>query len=202
MVTIREWLKKTREQTKQKVKETFEETKDKTKDTYNKVLDTEIDDAQKQVKQATKDTSSFFRHIVVSILACIHQFTRWALLPSAIIVLAFLIINIFYLAQQYGFGDAGEDTIMALPASICIFILFFFLLLFFFRNSYINILPKKTLSKLRNYALVIGTLSSVIILFVVVRNSLCFDLRAGILEDPIYEHSKAFIDFARAICSQ
>ena len=46
MVTIREWLKKTREQTRQKVKDTFEETKDKTKDTYNKVLDTEIDDAQ------------------------------------------------------------------------------------------------------------------------------------------------------------
>tara|TARA_Y100000031_G_C8145531_1_gene349762 strand:- start:307 stop:912 length:606 start_codon:yes stop_codon:yes gene_type:complete len=201
MVTIREWLKKTREQTKQKVKETFEETKDKTKDTYNKVLDTEIDDAQKQVKQATKDTSSFFRHIVVSILACIHQFTRWALLPSAIIVLAFLILVIFDLAQ-YGFGDAGDDTIMASAIPICVFILFFFLLLFFFRNSYINILPKKFLSKLRNYALVIGTLSSVIILFVVVRNSLCFDLRAGILEDPIYEHSKAFIDFARAICSQ
>ena len=144
MVTIREWLKKTREQTKQKVKETFEETKDKTKDTYNKVLDTEIDDAQKQVKQATKDTSSFFRHIVVSILACIHQFTRWALLPSAIIVLAFLILVIFDLAQ-YGFGDAGDDNVMALAIPICVFILFFFLLLFFFRNSYINILPKKTL---------------------------------------------------------
>ncbi len=201
MVTIREWLKKTREQTKQKVKETFEETKDKTKDTYNKVLDTEIDDAQKQVKQATKDTSSFFRHIVVSILACIHQFTRWALLPSAIIVLAFLIINIFYLAQQYGFDDAGDGTIMALPASICIFILFFFLLLFFFRNSYINILPKKTLSKLRNYALVIGTLSSVIIVFVLVRMWLCLDLQDGTLEDPMFGYSKGVIDFARAICS-
>tara|TARA_Y100001970_G_C13479732_1_gene483732 strand:+ start:92 stop:241 length:150 start_codon:yes stop_codon:yes gene_type:complete len=41
MATIREWLKKTREQTKQKVKDSFEEAKDKTKNTYNKVLDTD-----------------------------------------------------------------------------------------------------------------------------------------------------------------
>ena len=200
MVTIREWLKKTREQTKQKVKETFEETKDKTKDTYNKVLDTEIDDAQKQVKQATKDTSSFFSHIVVSILACIHQFTRWALLPSAIFVLAFLIIILFDLVQ-YGSGNTEEDGMVALLASILIFILFFFSLLFFFRNSYINILPKKTLSKLRNYALVIGTLSAVIIVFVFVRIWLCLDLQDGTLEDPMFGYSKGVIDFARAICS-
>ena len=200
MVTIREWLKKTRGQTKQKVKDTFEETKDKTKDTYNKVLDTEIDDAQKQVKQATKDTSSFFRHIVVSILACIHQFTRWALLPSAIFVLAFLILLLFGMMED-GFGDTEDDGVIALIASIVFFILFFFSLLFFLRISYINILPKKTLSKLRNYALVIGTLSSVIILFVIVRNVLCFELGADILEDPYFGYPEKVIEFARAICS-
>ena len=151
MVTIREWLKKTREQTRQKVKDTFEETKDKTKDTYNKVLDTEIDDAQKQVKQATKKTSSFFRHVVVSILACIHQFTRWALFPSAIFVLTIVIFGFIM-----EFGENYQEGILALFGYIALVIVFCFSIFFFVRISYINILPKKILNKLRNYALVIG----------------------------------------------
>ena len=103
--------------------------------------------------------------------------------------------------MQYGSGNTEEDGMVALLASILIYILFFFSLLFFFRNSYINILPKKTLSKLRNYALVIGTLSSVIIVFVLVRIWLCLDLQDGTLEDPMFGYSKGVIDFARAICS-
>ena len=51
MVTIREWLKKTREDTKQKAKDTFKETKE----TYNKVLDTEIEDTQRWHRTNTWD---------------------------------------------------------------------------------------------------------------------------------------------------
>ena len=197
MATIREWLKKTRENTKQKVKNSIEEAKDKTKDTYNKVLDTEIDDAQKQVKQATKNTSSFFRHIAISILASVHQFTRWALLPWAICIIAF---GIFEFIEQYLYNF--QDGILGVFSYVALVVLFCFSVFFFVRISYINILPKKFLKKLRNYALVIGTISLVIILFIIYRNSLCFDLRAGILEDPIYENSQRLIEFARAICLQ
>ena len=104
MVTIREWLKKTRKETKEfakgtskETKDKFEKIKDKTKQTYNKILDTEIEDIEKNISERTSIVEGLF----YLILKCFKFF-----LGVIIFICAFgILIEIYRHALYYFYHD-------------------------------------------------------------------------------------------------